>query len=62
LIEQCNWKGRRINDVGVHAQQALVLVNYGDAKGEEIFSLAMNIQSSVKEKFNIDITTEVNII
>jgi len=62
LIEQCNWKGKRINHVGVHSQQALVLINYGDAKGEEIFSLAMNIQSSVKEKFNIDITTEVNII
>jgi len=62
LIEQCKWKGKRFNDAGVHAHQALVLVNYGHAKGEEIFQLAMNIKSSVKEKFNIDITTEVNII
>ncbi len=62
LIEQCNWKGKRINEVGVHAHQALVLVNYGDAKGEDIVALSLNIKSSVKEKFNIDLTTEVNII
>lgn len=62
LIEQCNWKGKRINDVGVHSQQALVLVNYGNANGNELFQLALTIQSSVKEKFNIDLTTEVNII
>ncbi len=62
LIEQCDWKGKRIGDVGVHSHQALVLVNYGHAKGEELLQLAMNIQSSVKEKFNIDLTTEVNII
>jgi UDP-N-acetylmuramate dehydrogenase len=62
LIEQCDWKGKRINNVGVHSQQALVLVNYGNAKGEELFQLAQRIQSSVKEKFDIDLTTEVNII
>jgi len=62
LIEQCNWKGKRINNVGVHTHQALVLVNYGNAKGEEIFQLAQNILSSVKEKFAIALTPEVNII
>ena len=62
LIEQCKWKGKRFNEVGVHVHQSLVLVNYGNAKGEEIFQLSMNIKSSVKKKFNIDITTEVNII
>lgn len=62
LIEQCNWKGKRINNIGVHTQQALVLVNYGDGKGEEIFQLAMQILSSVKEKFNITLTPEVNLI
>ena len=62
LIEQCNWKGKRINNIGVHTQQALVLVNYGDGKGEEIFQLAMQILSSVKEKFNIILTPEVNLI
>lgn len=62
LIEQCHWKGKRINNIGVHTQQALVLVNYGDGKGEEIFQLAMQIVSSVKEKFNIILTPEVNLI
>jgi UDP-N-acetylmuramate dehydrogenase len=62
LIEQCGWKGKRLNNIGVHALQALVLVNYGNGKGEEIFQLAMQIISSVKEKFNITLTPEVNII
>jgi UDP-N-acetylmuramate dehydrogenase len=61
LIEQCGWKGKKINHVGVHAMQALVLVNFGDAKGEEIFQLAMKIIESVKEKFSITLTPEVNI-
>ena len=62
LIEQCGWKGKRINDIGVHAHQALVIVNYGNGIGEEIFQLAMKIISSVKEKFYIILTPEVNII
>jgi UDP-N-acetylmuramate dehydrogenase len=62
LIEACGWKGKRIGDAGVHAQQALVLVNYGNAKGEEIFLISEQIKSSVKKKFNIDLNTEVNII
>ncbi len=62
LIEQCGWKGKKINEVGVHAHQALVLVNYGNGNGKEIFDLAMKIQASVKEKFNITLTAEVNII
>ncbi len=62
LIEQCGWKGKKINHVGVHPQQALVLVNYGDGNGEDIFNLAMKISSSVNEKFNIELTPEVNII
>jgi UDP-N-acetylmuramate dehydrogenase len=62
LIEQCGWKGKKINHVGVHPKQALVLVNYGDGKGEDVFDLALKIASSVKEKFNIELTPEVNII
>ncbi len=62
LIEQCGWKGKRINNIGVHSQQALVLVNYGSGNGNEIYQLAKAIQSSVKEKFDIQLSTEVNII
>lgn len=62
LIEQCGWKGLRVGETGNHARQALVIVNYGNASGEEIRSHAMNVQMSVKEKFNIQLTPEVNFI
>lgn len=62
LIEQCGWKGKKMGHVGVHEQQALVLVNFGGAKGEEIFVLATKIQESVSKTFGISLMTEVNII
>jgi UDP-N-acetylmuramate dehydrogenase len=62
LIEQCGWKGKTIGKIGVHSHQALVLVNYGGGDGAEIFSLAQHIQTSVEEKFNINLHIEVNII
>lgn len=62
LIEQCGWKGKKVGNTGSHKDQALVLVNYGNASGLEIWNLAMDIQKSVLEKFNINITPEVNII
>ncbi|MBI1224114.1 MAG: UDP-N-acetylmuramate dehydrogenase [Bacteroidetes bacterium] len=61
LIEKAGWKGKRFGDAGCHANQALVLENYGDAKGAEILELAHKIQASVREAFGIEITPEVNI-
>ncbi|KAA5548173.1 UDP-N-acetylmuramate dehydrogenase [Adhaeribacter rhizoryzae] len=62
LIEQCGWKGKIINNYGVHKDQALVLVNYGGAEGNQIRALAYEIIESVKQKFNITLHPEVNII
>lgn len=62
LIEQCGFKGKRVDDAGVHEKQALVLVNYGNATGQEIIALAHNIQTAVKDKYGIAIETEVNLI
>ncbi len=62
LIEQCGWKGRRFGHVGVHDKQPLVLVNYGDGKGEEIKNLAEDIKASVAEKFGIELEAEIRII
>jgi UDP-N-acetylmuramate dehydrogenase len=62
LIEQAEWKGKRIGDIGVHTKQALVLVNYGGGKGQQIADLAYEIQTSVFDKFGIRITPEVNFI
>lgn len=61
LIEQCGWKGKQIGTVGCHAQQALVLINYGGATGKELLDHAKKVANSVKEKFGIDLTPEVNI-
>jgi UDP-N-acetylmuramate dehydrogenase len=62
LIEQAGWKGQRFGEIGVHAKQALVLVNYGGGKGLEIKELSQKIQASIKEKFGINLHVEVNFI
>jgi UDP-N-acetylmuramate dehydrogenase len=62
LIEQAGFKGKKFGDAGVHKNQALVLVNYGNATGSEIWELAVRIQNKVEEIFGIYIEPEVNVI
>lgn len=62
LIEQAGFKGKRFGDAGIHKNQALVLVNYGNATGQEIFAVSKDIQATVLNKFGIAIEAEVNVI
>lgn len=62
LIENSGWKGKRVGNTGMHDKQALVLVNYGNATGNELIEHAKRVQKSVLEKFGIELEMEVNII
>ena len=62
LIEQAGFKGKRYGDAGIHKNQALVLVNYGSATGQEILNVSKEIQDTIFRTFGISIEAEVNII
>ncbi len=62
LIEKCGWRGKRLGNVGVHDKQALILVNYGGATGEEVKNLSEQIITSVFSKFGLILEKEVNLI
>lgn len=62
LIEQAGWKGKRLGNHGVHAQQALVLVNYGGAAGQDILDLSAAIMADVESKYGVRLEREVNVV
>ena len=62
LIDQCGLKGYRQGDAGVHERQALVLVNYGNASGQDVLQLARTVQDRVEKEFGIRLEPEVNIL
>jgi len=62
LIENCGWKGRRIGNVGTHQKHALIIVNYGDATGDEVMDFSIRIIQAVELKFGIRLENEVNIL
>ncbi|MBT7851608.1 MAG: UDP-N-acetylmuramate dehydrogenase [Flavobacteriaceae bacterium] len=62
LIDKAGFKGKTFGNYGVHAKQALVLVNYGGASGKDILKLSIQIQKAVRFIFNIELETEVNIL
>jgi UDP-N-acetylmuramate dehydrogenase len=62
LIEQAGFKGKRFGDAGIHKNQALVLVNYGNATGQEILAISKKIQQTIFETYGIQIEAEVNVI
>jgi UDP-N-acetylmuramate dehydrogenase len=62
LIERAGFKGKRFGDAGIHKNQALVLVNYGNATGQEILNVSKDIQATIFKEFGIAIEAEVNVI
>jgi UDP-N-acetylmuramate dehydrogenase len=62
LIDQCGWKGKRMGNVGCYEKQALVMVNYGNAHGYEVKAHAERVMDSVREKFGVSLTPEVNLV
>jgi UDP-N-acetylmuramate dehydrogenase len=62
LVERCGWKGRRLGRVGVHHQQALVLVNLGGATGRDVLDLSEQIRADVQARFGIGLEREVQVV
>lgn len=62
LIEQCGWKGKKVGETGTWKNQALVLVNYGNASGTDIYNISTQIINDVKLKFGVTLEREVNVI
>ncbi|MCB1616223.1 MAG: UDP-N-acetylenolpyruvoylglucosamine reductase, partial [Pseudomonadales bacterium] len=62
MIDQAGWKGHQHGRVGVHTDQALVLVNYGDATGAELLALAGEIEKDINHRFGVKLEIEPDVI
>ncbi len=62
LIEKIGYKGLRKSDAGVYSGHSLILVNYSDASGKDIFNLSEEIIEKVKAEFNIRLEREVIVL
>ena len=62
LVDQCGFKGYRSGPAGVYEKQALVIVNHGGARANDILELASAIQKKVKERFGVELQIEPNIL
>lgn len=62
LIDQAGYKGKRNGAVGTYRHQALVMVNHGDATGQQVLAFSEEIQSVIKQKFDVDLEREVRLI
>ena len=61
MIEQIGLNGYKVIDAGIHKNQPLVLVNYGNANGKDILKIAKKVRTKIKEEFKIELETEVTI-
>lgn len=61
MIDKCGWRGFREGDAGIYEHNALVLVNHGQATGEQILQLAKKVKESVNQRFNVSLQIEPRI-
>jgi len=62
LIENAGLKGYRVGDAAVYDKHALILVNHGNANGDDIWQIAEYVIKTVLDKFQVRLEPEVNIV
>lgn len=62
LIDQSDFKNKKVKNVGVYSNQPLVIINHGNAKGKDILDFAKEIKETVIGNFDIELEEEVLIL
>lgn len=62
LIEECGLKGLKCGDAQISEKHANFIINTGEAKASDVLNLIKTAQNKVKEKFGIDLETEIKVI